>query len=196
MKFVLVHGFNVRDGGEHTVDQLSSFICDAGHQVDIDEGDYGYFNIWMVRFTRSRTRKRVIHRLARAFEKADVIITHSNGANFTNQALDLMSGEFNNTKKLIHISPALNRDAEIPQAVRNQLVMYTPHDKAVRMSSYLLFHPWGRMGAKGYNGADNRNTNLKANAVKGHSDWFLSQHIRRTWKKCKSFIEESTSCDI
>lgn len=190
MKIVLVHGFNIRDGGKRTVDQLAPLIRNAGFSVDLDEGDYGFFNIWMVRFRKSKTRQRVLHRLAKAFETADVIITHSNGANFTTQALDLMEHEYNNSKLVIHISPALDRDTEIPNAVHHQLVLYTPHDKAVRLSSWLLFHPWGRMGAKGYSGNDNRNTNIKAEAVKGHSSWFKPEHVVRTWKRCINFIEE------
>ena len=38
MKFVLVHGFNVKDGGKNTVDQLAPFILNASHTVDLDEG--------------------------------------------------------------------------------------------------------------------------------------------------------------
>jgi len=189
MKFVLVHGFNVKDGGRHTVDMLAPYIINAGHKVDLDEGDYGFFNIWMVRFRRSRTRQRVLHRLAKAFETADVIITHSNGANFTTQALDMMEKEFNNKVLIIHISPALDRDTEIPNAVKNQLVLFTPHDKYVKLSSWLLFHPWGRMGAKGYSGNDNRNLNMEVKAVKGHSAWFKLEHVARTWKRCTTFIE-------
>ena len=190
MRFVLVHGFNVKDGGARTVDQLVPYLEFAGHEVDKDEGDYGFFNIWMVRFKRSKLRKRVMHRLAIAFEKADVIITHSNGANFTTQALDLLDAKFNNTKLVIHISPALDRDTEIPNAVRQQLVMFTPHDKAVRLSSWLWFHPWGRMGAKGYKGEDNRNTNLKDDTIKGHSNWFKKAFVRSTWRHCKAFVQE------
>jgi hypothetical protein len=192
MKIVLVHGFNIRDGGKHTVDTLIPLIQNAGYKVDQDEGDYGFFNIWMIRFRKSKTRQRVLYRLAKAFEKADVIITHSNGANFTNQALEMLTPEFNNTKLVIHISPALDRDSKIPQAVHHQLVMYTPHDKAVRLSSWLLFHPWGRMGAKGYSGNDNRNTNLEDDTVKGHSSWFKVGKVIGTWAMCLKFIKEST----
>jgi hypothetical protein len=190
MKIVLVHGFNVRDGGRYTVDMLAPLIRNAGFSIDLDEGDYGFFNIWMIRFRKSRTRQRVLHKLAKAFETADVIITHSNGANFTTQALDMMGTEYNNKLLVIHISPALDRNTEIPNAVRHQLVLHTPHDKAVRLSSWLWFHPWGRMGAKGYNGTDNRNTNIEVTAVKGHSAWFKIEQVVRTWKRCANFIKE------
>lgn len=190
MKIVLVHGFNVRDGGKHTIDTLIPLITNEGYTVDKDEGDYGFFNIWMVRFKASKTRQRVLYRLAKAFESADVIITHSNGANFTTQALDMLTPDYNNTKLIIHISPALDCDTQIPLAVHQQLVLYTPHDKAVRLSSWLLFHPWGRMGANGYSGSDNRNTNLEVAAIQGHSGWFKIPHVTRTWQRCEEFIKE------
>jgi len=190
MKFVLVHGFNVKDGGKHTVDRLAPYIITAGHEVDLDEGDYGFFNIWMVRLFKTWKKNRVLFRLADAFKSADVIITHSNGANFTTQALDLLPAKYNNKIRVIHISPALDKKTEIPQAVKHQLVLYTPNDFWVKLSSYLLFHPWGRMGAVGYQGHDNRNYNVEVPAVKAHSDWFKVEHVARTWKRCTTFLEE------
>ena len=132
-----------------------------------------------------------MYRLAKAFETADVIITHSNGANFTTQALDLLPEDYNNTILVIHISPALDSDTDIPQAVEAQLVLHTPHDGWVKLSSWIpFFHPWGRMGAVGYKGTDNRNHNMEVRAVKSHSGWFDITNVGRTWKRCVQFIEE------
>jgi len=192
MKFVLVHGFNVRDNGNRTVDQLAPLIELAGHIVNTDEADYGYFNLWMIRLFKTKTRRRVLYRLAKAFESADVIITHSNGAYFTTLALDMMIEEFNNSKFVIHISPALDRDTEVPLAVKQQLVLYTRHDFWVKLSSYIPFFPWGRMGARGYSGQDNRVHNKADNGIPEHSAWFHPSYVIRTWRYCKSFIEEHT----
>jgi len=192
MKIVLVHGFNVKDKGRNTVDRLAPYIKAAGHQVDLDQGDYGYFNLWMIRLFKSYLKSRVIYRLARAFEDADIIITHSNGANFTTQALDLLPAKMNNTKKVIHISPALNSNTSIPEAVSHQLVLFTPHDFWVKLSSYLPFHPWGRMGARGYTGSSNKNYNLEDKSIKGHSDWFTVEHVRMTWQYASAFISRHT----
>ncbi len=193
MHFVLVHGFNVKNAGATTVDQLASYIRDAGHTVDVDEGDYGYFNIWMIRLFRRGHRARVLYRLAKAFETADVIITHSNGANFTTKAMDMLDSEYNNTKIVIHISPALNRKTLIPQAIKAQLVLHTPKDWAVRLSSYIPWFPWGRMGAFGYKGEDNRNTNLEDSLVKSHSAWFTKLRKAITWSYCNRFVKEHYS---
>jgi hypothetical protein len=190
MNIVVVHGFNVTDGGEHTVDKLGPFAIDEGYSFDYDEADYGFFNLWMVRLTKKKLRRRVIYRIARAIEKADIIITHSNGANFATQALEMLSSEYNNSKIVIHISPALDKDTPIPLAAKAQLVMHTPHDFWVRLSSWIPIHPWGRMGARGYSGEDNRNTNMEDPEIKGHSAWFHVEHVATTWRHCDAFIKE------
>ena len=46
------------------------------------------------------------------------------------------------------------------------------------------------MGAKGYDGSDNRNVNIEVTAIKGHSNWFKLEHVARTWKRCANFIKE------
>ena len=190
MKIVLVHGFNVKDGGRNTVDKLIPFIRSAGHVVDKDEGDYGFFNIWMIRLFKSYLKSRVLYRLARAFETADVIITHSNGAHFTTQALDMMGAEYNNTKVVIHISPALNAKTPIPNAVKGMRILYTKHDFWVKLSSFIPWHPWGRMGAVGYKGKDNKGSSVSNHAVKKHSNWFTDKWSATTWGYCNTYITE------
>ena len=191
MRFVFVHGFNVRDGGLHTVDQLAFLAGNDGYEVDKDEGDYGYFNLWMIRLFKSQLRRRVLYRLAKAFEKADVIVTHSNGAYFTTLALNMLNKEFNNTKVVVHISPALNIDAEIPEAVKAQLTLATKHDGWVKLASYLPFMPWGRQGARGYKGSSNKVTNRFDNSVKRHSDWFKLDHLMTTWGIVRTYAEKN-----
>lgn len=193
MRVVLCHGFNVRDGGAGSVDRLIPLIKKAGYEVDKDEGDYGYFNLFMIRMFASRKRTLVLRRLARAFRTADVIITHSNGANFTTKALNTLSSKYDNTKLVVHISPALNCKTPIPEAVKAQLVLCTPHDGWVKLSSYLPLHSWGRMGARGYQGPSMKNTNVEEARVKKHSGWFNLRFYRKTWKYAESFIEEHNS---
>jgi len=191
MKAVLVHGFNVRDGGERTVDRLAPYVQEAGWIVSTDEADYGYFSLWMIRLVKSWLRSRVLYRLAKACESADLIITHSNGANFVTQALDMLGPEFNNTKLVVHISPALNRSTPIPNAVKAQLVMHTPHDFWVKLSALLPLHPWGSMGAYGYSGPDNRNRNEKFHDIKEHSAWFSPEKVKNpTWYTIREFLKE------
>lgn len=193
MHFVTVHGFNVKDAGTNSVDQVIPFIAVSGNTVDKDEGDYGYFNLFMISLFRSKQRQRVLFRLAEAFKTADIIWTHSNGQNFANQALDMLPPEYNNTKILIATSPAANRNTLIPQAVKAQLVMHTPNDWAVRLSTYIPFSRWGRQGAFGYSGDDNRNTNYKDKSIPGHSAWWLPEYMEQTWDVGYQFALEHYS---
>ena len=189
MKFVLVHGFNVKNRGATTVDKLVCYIELSGHEVDKDEGDYGYFNLLMIRLFRKKQRKAVIKRLAEAFKTADVIVTHSNGAHFATLALEQLPVKLNRSKVIVHISPALNSSTPIPNAVKAQLVLHTPHDGWVKLSSFLPLHPWGKMGARGYTGDDIRNLNIENTKVRKHSAWFFTKHIRNTWDELIRFVK-------
>jgi len=173
MRIVLVHGFNVRDGGAETVDKLDPGLTALGHQVEKDEADYGYYDFWKVRFAKYSA----VRRIAAALEHADVVITHSNGANYANMALKLLEYH-RSTFKVIHFSPALNRNTPIPANVSKQWVFHTKTDYTVRLSAILPFHPWGNMGAGGYTGQDTRASNIDcSDLVRRHSDWFLDDNL-------------------
>lgn len=164
-RIVLIHGFNVRDAGARTVDQLASYLRRRGHSVDTDSADYGYYSLLMVRLFSVNA----VERIRNAILDADVVITHSNGANFATKALKKISDK----KLVFHLSPALNKRARPPASVFEQHVFHTRHDGAVKAAMYLLFHPWGNMGAVGYQGKDGRVYNHDyTNRVNAHSDWF------------------------
>jgi len=176
MHFVLVHGFNIHDAGENSVDRLAPYLLANNHTVDLDEADYGFFNLLMVRFVKHK----VLKRLAGAFAKADVIITHSNGANFTTKALKITKRSSIGALplKLVHVSPAQNRKTGPAGPVCKMWVFHTTADKWVRLSRFLLFHPWGAQGAYGYKGTDTRVINCDfSETVKGHSDWFALDKV-------------------
>lgn len=189
MKLTLVHGFNVKDKGTRTTDTLAPY-AEEFFEVDKDEGDYGYFNLFAIRLFNRKQRDKVIFRLAQAFATSDVIITHSNGAYFTTLALGLLGDNFNKTKTVVHISPALNSSTPIPDAVKAQLVLYTPHDGWVKAASYLPLNPWGRMGARGYTGDSYKNVNIMDARIKKHSEWFAPKFQASTWRQSYCFIEE------
>ncbi len=187
MKIVLVHGFNVRDGGANSIDKFAFELRQLGYTVDIDEADYGYFSLLKIYFG---SKREVVRRLMGAFKDADIIITHSNGANFANKALNEMPSRFDGNQVLVHFSPALNRRTKIPYSITHQFVYHTRKDWIIRLSTWLPMLPWGRMGAMGYKGKG-PNTNLDYTTVmKGHSNWFkganavnfprdIHKHVRR-----------------
>lgn len=183
MKICLIHGFNVKDGGAHTVDMLAPYLEARGHEIDKDEADYGYHNLIKVRFYS----KAAVKRIAGAMEKADVALTHSNGANYAMQAAYLISSPI----IIVHVSAALNRKVNIPAVVSHMRVMYSNNDKAVKFSRILRFgHPWGAMGAYGYEGEDTRAVNEDHTAeINGHSDWFTKEKAPRTANQVADILE-------
>lgn len=169
MKIVLVHGFNVRDGGTQTIDRLAQPLRQAGHIVDMDSADYGWHFFFSVRFRH----KKDVKRIAAALVDADMVITHSNGANYTHKALNLLAESYPEKRiDVVHFSPALDDDTKIPVLVRRMIVFATPHDNAVRLADLLWFHAWGDMGRVGYMGWDPRGVTIICPQVKGHNAWF------------------------
>ena len=165
MHIVLVHGFNVRDGGKRTIDQLAGSLRRRGHTVDMDSADYGWHGLIRVRFFHGSA----VRRIRTALMSADAVITHSNGANYATKALRKIDSK----KIVIHLSPALNKRSKPPKAVSEQHVFHSRHDNVVQWARYILFHPWGNMGAYGYMGKDSRVSNHDyTNRIKSHSSWF------------------------
>lgn len=167
MHIVLVHGFNVRDGGKRTIDKLAKHLQGYGHTVDTDTADYGLHGLIKVRFFNGQA----VRRIRGALVLADAVITHSNGANYTTKALKTLTHKV----KVFHLSPALNKKKKVPAAVSVMHVFHTGHDKAVKAAKYLIAHPWGNMGRVGYKGKDKRVTNHDhTDRVPAHSDWFTN----------------------
>lgn len=180
MKVVLVHGFNVKDRGARSIDKLAPYLQTLGHECDTDsEADYGY---WTLLSMYTWKRKGVRERLARAFADADVIVTHSNGANFATQALNMMDDS--RPRVLIHFSPALERKTPVPRNVKHEVVFHSKRDGVVRFLAPLApFLPWGSAGAHGKK-VDGPVTNVDETPyIPSHSAWFkdhnASHYARR-----------------
>lgn len=167
MRIVLIHGFNVRDGGAGTVDKLVPFLEEAGHEVDKDEADYGWFGLWAVRFRKASA----VRRIAKALEHADAVISHSNGSNYEHKALKALNGR--GCYRVIRLSPALNRTTGAAKNVGRCYVYHTLSDVWTWLSGWLPWHPWGRQGWRGYLGRDDRIVNRDfSDTIRGHSGWF------------------------
>ena len=187
MKIVLIHGFNVRDGGSSTVDRLAPYLIKAGHHCDIDEADYGWLGLIGVRLRKHAA----VRRISKAIEKADVIISHSNGSNYETKALKLHQTH-PERYTIIRLSPALNSKATIPSNVKRGVVMHTRSDFIVWLAGWMPAHPWGRQGWQGYTGdnpcIENRDF---SDLVNGHSDWFSDENVEFIAKEILRIMEES-----
>lgn len=110
-----------------------------------------------------------------------VMIGHSHGCKLSweiSQKTELVVG-------LCFTNAALNHDVEFPPHVRFVHNWHAPGDIAVRFSSLIPAHPWGRMGAVGYDGPSPqvRNFNMardfKGKEVTGHTAVYRNPDLRR-----------------
>lgn len=162
-KVILVHGFNVRDKGERTVNKLRPYLELSGFKVV--PFTYGWLGLFGVRFlTRA-----IALRLASLINPGDVAIGHSNGANVINRAAWEYSAPFGS---VFYINPALDRDMPLAPQIYKGYVYHTPKDKVVRLSTLLPAHDWGDMGAVGYQGPQQSRYHNINTAVEGHSAIF------------------------
>ena len=173
MRIALLHGFNVDDGGLSTVGQMKAQLEAAGHIISIIT--YGDYNIFEVRFRKHKAIRHIANQLVDL--KIDAIIDHSNGANFEHKALTLLE---HREKKyvVVRIAPALNRSTACAANVTKCTVFYSKSDGWVWISRFLIKHPWGQQGQKGYKGKDLRMQSWDyTDLVADHSDYFLKENV-------------------
>lgn len=176
MKIVLIHGFNVKDNGAGSVDRLKPYLQarfpDA--DIDTDTADYGWDWLFKVHFFYMFGD--TIKRIAQALKSADVVITHSNGANYCMKALKRIS---NRHLKVVHLSPALNRGYKFRKRVFwSADIFHTLKDKIVGVSKFIPFSPWGDMGQVGSSSSMPYVRNHDwTKTINGHSDWFKDEHV-------------------
>lgn len=178
MRIVLIHGFNVRDKGARSIDTLAPLFREFGHEVDTDSADYGFQ--WLVKVRFGFLHYEAIQRITCAIAAADAVVTHSNGANYFNQAANLLAGIWPEKKLLVaHVSPALDESAPFPDNVDHAWVLYTSHDLPVKFARVLRGHPWGAMGAYGPKPVPPNVTPIDCEYSLGHSDYFRLESSRR-----------------
>lgn len=170
---ILVHGFNVYDGGRNTIGRLVPYLEAAGYDVRIFR--YGWLGLVSVRLFNQRFAEL----LADMSNPDDVMIGHSNGCCL----LHLAAQHRARFRKVVYINPALDRAAPLAPQVGALHVWHSPSDAPVAWARWLPDHPWGDMGAWGYQGRhDPRVTNFnKENGFpvssSSHSDVFAGKRL-------------------
>lgn len=181
---VLVHGYNVEDGGKKTVQTM------ARHFKSISQGvvfnwDYGHFNLMNVLFKNKKVAKRIkeyVNRIATG--KSHYGVGHSNGCAILVESAR-QGARFD---KLLLINPALKADTVFPDNIGKILVVHTNNDTPTNVASILdrvpllcllIPNAWGAMGKIGYTGTDKRVTNFNMTSeLKGHSDFFKNEELK------------------
>lgn len=189
-RIVLIHGFNVRDAGAGTIDQLAPYLDRLGHSTDEDSCDYGWH--WLIKVRMGILHQSAIERIAGALLYADVLITHSNGRNYGEKAIGLAAEQLpDKAWHFISIAGARENDAPIHPNVSRMDVIYSKHDKAVAISRFLPGHRWGNEGQVGYQGDDRRVRNHDYTyRLCGHSAAFKGQNADFFARLCHQFILE------
>lgn len=107
--------------------------------------------------------------VAQASRDGDIVVAHSYGCLRT-----LHAQRIRDYKLIVCIAPAMARDVqwEHPERVH---CFYSPDDWAIRLGSWLLFHPFGAAGNKGFSqpGVVNRRVDGA-----GHNDFFVGSRIQ------------------
>lgn len=163
----LVHGFNVRDGGQSTILKIGPFVEDQ--EMHWKKFDYGWMFLLGVAIG-SRLLARVMSGIV---EHGDLAIGHSNGCALLHRAA-WRGAPF---RAMAYINPVLDRDIELAPQIEHCDVWHSPSDAPVKWARFIPFSPWGDMGAKGYTGTDKRYRNFNKQAdftlsSKTHSDVF------------------------
>lgn len=162
----LLHGFNVNDGGQGSIDRLKPYLARGG-MIPIDH-DYGYFGLLDIRLFGGNAR--VAKEVAASVLPGDIGIGHSNGCAILAAAAAL-GAPF---AGLVFINAALDEDCVVSKHVKFVHVYFNDGDYAVWAAQVFKFkHPWGPMGRVGFKGEDPRYLNIDCSPdVQGHSDIF------------------------
>lgn len=192
-RVILVHGFNVRDGGKGTTDGLRSHF--EGEGFEVSEFDTGWRGLAGVRFGNAKRARR----LARMIQPGDLLVGHSDGCNLINLASWHLSGsEQPKPAAVVYLNPALDHDTQLAPQVVEALVFHTHSDRIVQIASWLRFHPWGDMGRVGYHDEpvyhDSRynNTAYEHMGIKcpGHSGAFKRpDYLQRIFVRIQLFLQ-------
>lgn len=167
-RVILIHGFNVADGGERTTGRLARFFEERECQVKLFR--YGWRGILGVRFGNPALSRL----LADMSDTGDIVVAHSNGCAIAHVAAH-RGAAFG---AMVYINPALDRDAPLAAQIPALHVWHSPSDRPVAIAKWLPWHTWGDMGAVGYRGPrDLRITNFNKErgfpvSSRAHSDVF------------------------
>jgi hypothetical protein len=171
-KALLVHGFNVDDGGKRTIRQIEPMLVGLGYKTK--HFCYGKLSLLGVRMFNDNAAAALAEYLFE--EEISVVLGHSNGCAMI-QTAAWMLHERCPPVRAVYISPALDRKSELSPCIQRCDVLSTVHDKAVKWAAIIPFHQWGNMGAYGPKTSDPRYHHHAMPEITGHSDWFSEKSL-------------------
>lgn len=186
IRAILVHGFNVSDGGQGSVGMLEPFLSAQGivpHRLN-----YTHFGFFEARLKNAKVAQ-MVSRIAYNLKlRGDTIVAfgHSNGAAILHLASTHYDAKIDH---MVYVNPALQRDLVPGKHVKSLDVWHSPSDGPIALAEFtrkvtfsaINSRPWGDMGAYGYVGPDTRIRNFNKESdypvsSEGHSDvWQLDK---------------------
>lgn len=142
----LIHGIKTRDPDRSSISFLR-YIMPRLKVIALSYGNWpALFALFMPIVNHF-----VIKNLMVQIQPGQILIGHSNGCTI---AYGISQRLF--TKGLVLINPALDEDVVFDPFLDFIHVYYSEDDSIVKLSAFLPFSLWGRMGATGYTGKDAR----------------------------------------
>ena len=146
---LLVHGFNVRDGGAGTIGRLTPFFIARGWDTVIFK--MGFINLIEVYTSNDKYAQRLAEAAVNAKKLGQQVVAvgHSNGCAVIHLATTRFNAPFD---AVTYINPALDNTLQPAAHIPKWTVWYSPSDWAVKLARFMPRNIWGHMGATGYVG--------------------------------------------
>lgn len=170
----IVHGFNVSDGGDGSINRLSPYLSPP-----IQEYSYGWTGLLGLSCANARAVRGLLDRI----RPGDSIVAHSNGCLIAWQIAQIMGADL---RSVVCINPALRRDARWPADVP-VLCLANSTDWVVQLGRVwgrlfpldgIQAQGWGAAGRYGFTSGQPSVTNWDSamdwwgSPVRGHSGIF------------------------
>lgn len=140
MRIVLANG--IATDGDGNVDRFRAPLEAAGHEIE--DVLFPVRHFWSARWPR--TINRDAQQLYQATEQYDAVIAHSFGCLRT-----LVCAERRRFSHIFLFRPALAQDYDLSRIAGTPKIycIHSMQDTAIRIGSWLPFHPFGRAGTHG-----------------------------------------------
>ena len=192
-----VHGMNSRTAGSESIDRLVNLL-DVDFK-DLDDMDYDMALLFKIWFFKRPSIERIAGGVKKWIDddriKNIFIVAHSNGLNFTLQALKLLKKrkQLGNKKIIvISLSGCANRRVNTDNAfqVHN---WYTERDGWLLASKWLPSWTMGSFGRSHYRGKSKNVIDKDITKhISSHSEWFSGDNLNKAIIKTNELIKSYT----
>lgn len=198
--FWLVHGFNVNDTGDSTVDKLADYLSPL-QQEGLRDFDYGWVGLRTIVKENPKIAQRLVDEVAeeswRDMDWYDLqlpspktfAVGHSNGCAIIVEAAR-RGAVFD---RVLLINPALDTKTVFPKNCGEVLVIFSKHDKATKSARiarkipflrHFIPEAWGAMGTYGHDASVNQPitvTSYDMSASVSHHSGFFDDDVLEDW---------------